>query len=373
VNGSRAWFEKDFYKVLGVGENASADEIKRAYKKLARQFHPDKNPGNKDAEEKMKDISEANDVLSDPKKREEYDQVRRVSRQGYVPGGGGAWQGNVRFEEGFPFDLGDILGGMFGGAGRRGGARGPQRGADLETTVQLTFEDAARGVTIPVRVKRDAPCNACGGSGDRSGWAHPCPTCNGSGVVNESQGMFSFARACSTCGGSGRQVQDPCPVCHGAGIVNATEEVKVKIPAGIRDGARVRIRNRGGAVAGGQTGDLFVVVSVQKHPVFGRSNADLTVDVPVSYSEAVLGTKVSVPTLEEPVTVKIPAGTESGKVFRVRGRGIAKPKGGRGDLLATVRVHVPKKISKEERELIEKLAAMDGDAAEQRARTVGGS
>lgn len=365
MNGSRAWFEKDFYKVLGVGENASADEIKRAYKKLARQYHPDKNPGNKDAEEKMKDVSEAQAVLSDPKKREEYDQVRRMSRSGYAPGGGR--QQNVRFEEGIPFDLGDLFGGIFGGGGRRGGARAPQRGADLETSVRISFEDAARGVTVPVRVTRDAPCVPCGGSGDRSGWAHPCPTCGGTGAVSESQGMFSFARACSTCGGSGRQIQNPCPVCHGAGIEHKTENVKVKIPAGIRDGARIRVRNRGGAVAGGQTGDLYVVVGVDKHSIFGRTESDLTVDVPMSFSEAVLGTKVSVPTLEEPVTVKIPAGTESGKVFRVRGRGIPKPKGGRGDLLATVRVQVPKKISKEERALIEKLAELDGGAAAQRA------
>ena len=316
----------------------------------------------------MKDISEAHDVLSDPKKREEYDQVRRMSRSGYAPPGGG-WQQNVRFEEGIPFDLGDLFGGIFGGGGRRGGARAPQRGADLETSVRVSFEDAARGVTVPVRITRDAPCTACGGSGDRSGWAHPCPTCGGTGTVQESQGMFSFARACPTCSGSGRQIQDPCPVCHGAGIEHKTETVKVKIPGGIRDGARIRVRGRGGAVAGGQTGDLYVVVSVERHPVFGRSDSDLTVDVPVSFSEAVLGTKVSVPTLEEPVTVKIPAGTESGKVFRVRGRGIPRPKGGRGDLLATVRVHVPKKISKEERALIEKLAELDGEAAAQRART----
>jgi molecular chaperone DnaJ len=367
MNGSRAWFEKDFYKVLGVGENASADELKRAFKKLAREHHPDRNPGNSEAEERMKDISEAHEVLSDPKKREEYDQIRRMSRSGYAPGGGGR-QGNVRFEEGIPFDLGDLFGGVFGG-GRRGSAREARRGPDLETSVRLSFEDAARGATVPVRVKRDAPCSACGGSGDRSGLAHPCPTCGGSGMTAESQGMFSFARTCPTCGGSGRHVQDPCPVCRATGIEHRTETVKVKIPAGISDGARIRVRNRGGAVAGGQTGDLYVIVHVERDPVFGRAGADLTVDVPVSYSEAVLGTKVTVPTLEEPVTVKIPAGTESGKVFRVRGRGIAKPKGGRGDLLATVRVHVPKKVSKEERGLLEKLAELDGDAAKERARS----
>ncbi|MGZ4127559.1 MAG: molecular chaperone DnaJ [Actinomycetota bacterium] len=369
MNGSRAWFDKDFYKVLGLSENATGEEIKRAFKKLARQHHPDRNPGNKDAEEKMKDISEAYDVLSDQKKREEYDQIRRMSRAGYAPGGGGGRQGNVRFEEGIPFDLGDLFGGIFGGGRRGGAAHAAPRGADLETSLRLSFEDAARGTTVPVRVTRDAPCTACGGSGDKSGWAHPCPTCNGTGVVAEGQGMFSFARACRTCGGSGRQVVDPCPQCHGAGIERRTETVKVKIPAGIRDGARIRVRNRGGAVSGGATGDLYVVVNVESHPVFGRSGSDLTVEVPVSYSEAVLGTKVSVPTLGEPVTVKIPAGTESGKVFRVRGRGISRPKGGAGDLLATVRVQVPKKISKEERELIEKLAQLDGDAASSRARS----
>jgi molecular chaperone DnaJ len=365
MNGSRAWFEKDFYSVLGVPENAPAEEIKRAYKKLASKVHPDRNPGNKEAEEKMKDISEANAVLSDPKKREEYDNIRRMSRAGYAPGGGG-WQQGGGFEGGIPFDLGDLFGGIFGG-GRRGGA-GSRRGADLETGVRLSFEDAARGATVPVKVRRDAPCQVCGGSGDRSGSARACPTCGGKGSVAESQGLFAFQRPCPTCGGSGRQIADPCANCRGSGVEHRTETVKVKIPAGINDGARIRVRGRGGAVQGGQTGDLYVVVGVDTHPVFGRAGSDLTIDVPVSYSEAVLGAKVAVPTLDEPVTVKIPAGTESGKVFRVRGRGIPRTKGGKGDLLATVRVKVPKKVSKEERELIEKLASLNGDVAKDRAR-----
>jgi molecular chaperone DnaJ len=370
VNGSRAWFEKDFYSVLGVQENATTDEIKRAYKKLAREFHPDKNPGNKEAEEKMKDISEAHGVLSDPKKREEYDEMRRLSRAGYAPGSGGQWQQGGGFEGGIPFDLGDLFGGVFGGGARRGRGAG-RRGADLETAIRISFEDAARGATVPVKVRRDAPCTTCGGSGDRSGSARTCPTCGGSGTVAESQGLFSFTRTCPACGGSGRQIADPCPTCRGSGVEHRTETVKVKIPAGINDGARIRVRGRGGAAAGAQTGDLYVVVGVEPHPVFGRSGTDLTIRVPISYSEAVLGTKVSVPTLDEPVTVKIPAGTESGKVFRVRGRGISRPKGGRGDLLVTVEVTVPKKVSKEERELIEKLASMNGGAAKDRARATG--
>jgi len=366
MNGSRVWFEKDFYSVLGVPENADAEEIKRAYKKLARQYHPDKNPGNKEAEEKMKDVSEANAVLSDPKKREEYDNIRRMSRAGYAPGGGG-WQQAGGFEGGIPFDLGDLFGGIFGGAGRRGGGAA-RRGADLETSVRISFGDAARGATVPVKIRRDAPCHVCGGSGDKSGAARPCPTCGGRGTVAESQGLFSFARPCPTCGGSGRQIADPCTNCKGSGVEHRTEQVKVKIPAGISDGARIRVRGRGGAVQGGQTGDLYVVVGVESHPIFGRAGADLTIEVPISYSEAVLGAKVTVPTLDEPVTLKVPAGTESGKVFRVRGRGIARTKGGTGDLLVTAHVKVPKKVSKEERELIEKLASLNGDPAKDRAR-----
>ena len=346
MNGSRAWFEKDFYGVLGVAENASADEIKRAYKKIAQQNHPDRNPGDKAAEERMKDASEAYAVVGDAAKRKEYDDIRRMSRAGYAPGAGGFGGGGV------PFDLDDLFGGIFGGRGARANRRGP----DLEAHVRISFEDAVRGVTVPVKVRRDAPCSSCNGSGDRSGRAQTCASCGGSGVTQQSQGMFSFARPCGACGGSGRTVADPCPSCRGAGVERRADEVKVKIPAGIGDGARIRVRGRGGAVTGGETGDLYVVVGVSQHDVFGRAGSDLTLALPVSFAQAALGANVTVPTLDGEVTLKVPAGTQPGKVLRVRGKGING-----GDLLVTVKVEVPSKLSKRERELIEQLAEAGGD------------
>lgn len=355
MNGSRAWLEKDFYKVLGVSEDASAAEIKRAYRKLATELHPDRNPGDKQAEERMKEASEAYSVLSDETRRKEYDEVRRMARAGY--GGGG-------FED-FGVDLSDLFGGIFGG-GRRGRAR--RRGADLETSVTVSFEDAARGATVPVSVRRDAPCSACGGSGDRSGTATICATCGGTGSVSENQGPFAFMRSCPSCGGAGRIVTDPCPVCGGAGVERRRDRVRVRIPAGVADGARIRVRGHGGAVPGGESGDLYVVVGVEPHPVFQRRGNQLTVTVPVSFEEAALGTKVTVPTLDgAPVTLKVPAGTQPGTTLRARGRGI-KTKRGTGDLLVTVQVQVPRTLTPEQREAIERLAEVNGPSA---ARTDG--
>jgi len=369
LNGSRAWFEKDFYKVLGVAENATADEIKRAFRKLARQYHPDKNPGDKASEEKMKEISEASDVLSDPKKRAEYDQVRQAVKAGYGAGGfgggfggqGGPFGPNVRVEGFDVGDLGDLFGGLFGaraGAGFGGQRRGPARGDDLETEVRVSFEDAIEGATVPIKVTRDAPCSTCGGNGAEPGSTiETCSQCGGSGTVGDNQGVFSFVRACPRCGGSGRLVTNPCHTCRGSGVQRRREEIKVRIPTGVRDGARIRVRGRGTAAGpGGQPGDLYVVVHVQPHPLFGRNGDDLTLTVPVTFPEAALGAQVKVPTLEEPVTLKIPAGTQSGKTFRVRGRGAPKRKGGRGDLLATVNVVVPDKLNKKEKEMLEQFA-----------------
>ncbi|HVL89508.1 MAG TPA: molecular chaperone DnaJ [Actinomycetota bacterium] len=354
------WLDKDFYEILGVAENASAEDIKRAYRKLARKHHPDRNPGDKAAEETMKKISEANDVLSDPKKRSEYDQMRRMARSGFggVPGGGG---GNANFNVGDLGDLGGIFGDLFGGGRRR---RGPARGPDLETGARITFDQAMAGETVAVRVQRDTPCDTCGGSGAAPGTApSACRSCGGSGMVGENQGLFSFQRPCGACGGAGRVIDTPCPACAGDGSVRRNDEVKVRIPAGIADGARIRARGRGGAgPRGGQPGDLFVVVRVAPHPVFGRSGADLTLDVPVGYAEAALGGEIKIPTLEGPVTLKIPAGTQPGRTFRVKGRGAPKPKGGRGDLLATVRVVVPENLSDDERALLEQLRARQNGA-----------
>jgi len=366
VNASRAWFEKDFYSVLGVPENASKDEIKRAYRKLATELHPDRNPGNAQTEDRMKDVSEAYSVLGDLQKRSEYDEVRRMQRSGMA--GGGFPGGGVRVEDlgGLGFDLGDVLGGMFGG--RRRGARS-RRGPDLETSARLSFEDAARGATVPVTLRRDAPCSACGGSGDRSGTAATCVTCGGSGSVGENQGPFAFMRSCPTCGGSGRTVSDPCPVCRGAGVENRAEQITVRIPAGVRDGARIRVRGRGGTVPGGQPGDLYVVVSVPAHPIFERRGNDLVVTVPISFTEAALGTTVTVPTLDDKsVTLKVPPGTQPGTTLRARGRGIKPARGAAGDLLVTVQVEVPRTLSREQRDLIEKLAASNGSPAGRRER-----
>ena len=366
MNGSRAWFEKDFYKVLGVSEAATAEEIKRAFRKLARQYHPDKNPNDKAAEERMKEISEASDVLSDPKKRSEYDEVRRMAKSGFGPGGfGGGGQGapfgfggNVRVEGFDVGDLGDLFGGLFGG--RMGGARarGPVRGDDLETEATIGFEDAIEGATIPIKITRDAPCATCGGSGAEPGSSiETCPQCSGSGRVGDNQGPFSFVRACPRCGGAGRIVTNPCHTCRGSGKQRRKEEIKVRIPAGVRDGARIRVRGRGAAAGpGGQPGDLYVVVHVQPHPLFGRQGDHLTLTLPITFTEAALGAQVKVPTLESPVTLKIPAGTQNGKTFRVRGRGAPKTKGGRGDLLVTVQVTVPEKLNKTEREMLEQFA-----------------
>ena len=276
-----------------------------------------------------------------------------MSRQGYRPGAGPGTAGGV------PFDMDDVFGQFFGGGGR---GRRAQRGADLETRVTLSFDDAYRGVTLPVRLNRDVACSACNGSGDASGRAQTCSACGGAGVTNQSQGMFSFARPCDVCAGSGRAVSTPCARCHGAGIERIEETVKVKIPAGIKDGARIRVRGRGGAARGAPAGDLFVVVTVEPHPTFARKGNDLTMTVPITYPAAALGAQVKVPTMNGPVTLKIPAGTQPGKTFRVRGKGMPNGRGS-GDLLVTVQVDVPTKLSDDERELIEKLASIR-DASE---------
>jgi len=367
LNGSRAWFEKDFYKVLGVPETASADEIKRAFRKLARQYHPDRNPDDKAAEERMKEISEASDVLSDPKKRTEYDEVRRMAHSGFGPGGfpgggfpGGNFGGNVRVED--LGDLGglfgDLLGGAFGGGVGRGRAQRPRRGDDLETEIRMSFEDAIEGATVPIRITRDAPCQTCGGSGAEPGTPiDTCPQCGGTGTVGDNQGVFSFVRACPRCGGAGRIVTNPCHTCGGSGVRRGKDEIKVRIPAGVRDGARIRLRGRGAAGGpGGQPGDLYVTVRVASHPIFGRQSDDLTMTLPITFTEAALGAQVKVPTLGAPVTLKIPAGTPNGKTFRVKGRGAPKRKGGNGDMLVTTQVIVPEKLNKKEREMLEQFA-----------------
>jgi molecular chaperone DnaJ len=369
----REWFEKDYYSVLGVPEGATEKEITRAYRKLAKENHPDANPGNREAEERFKEISAANDVLGDADKRKEYDEVRRMVASGggfgpggFGPGGFGPGGGGFTFEEGVDFS--DLLGGMFGGGGRgfgrggrgRGTRNAPQRGQDLETELHLDFMDAVHGVTTTVSFTAEAACSVCHGSGAKPGTVpQTCPDCHGSGHIAVDQGPFSFSQVCPTCGGRGSIITEPCSNCRGRGVEVRPRDVKVKIPIGVDDGQRIRVKGRGGAGAnGGPSGDLYVVVHVRPHPVFGRKGRlDLTVRVPLTFAEAALGAAVKVPTLTEPVTLKVKGGTKAGTTQKVKGRGIVPAKGSAGDLLVTFDVDVPAKLSKEQRQALEALAA----------------
>ena len=362
----REWFDTDYYGVLGVAKNATAAEIKKAYRKLAQKHHPDANQGNPAAEERFKEISASYEVLGDEEKRASYDRVREMGAGGFgsgfpggAPGGAGGSPGGFRYETVDVGDLGDLFGGMFGGAGgrgRRAGRAQPRRGADLETDVRLSFEDAMAGVTVPVKIDGPAVCHTCHGSGAAPG-TQPvvCPECGGAGQISVNQGFFQLAQTCPHCSGTGRIVETPCRTCNGTGAERRTRTVKVKIPAGVKNGARIRLAGKGEpGRAGSAAGDLFVRVHVARHAVFGRKGDDLTVELPVSYPEAALGANVQVPTLNGPVTLKVPAGTPTGKTFRVRGKGAPK-RSGHGDLLVKVNVDVPEKLSKRERELLGEL------------------
>jgi molecular chaperone DnaJ len=369
VAPQRDWFEKDFYKVLGVSDTADQKEITRAYRKLARENHPDTNAGDPAAEERFKEISSAYDVVGDADKRKEYDEVRKLGPAGGMfggPGGPGGPGGFGGFTDGA--DLGDLLGGIFGRRNRaRGGpprGAGPQRGADLEAELHLDFEDAVNGLTTTIHLTSDAACRTCHGSGAKPGTSPTtCPLCDGRGFLDDNQGYFSFSQPCPQCGGNGTVITDPCPTCRGSGIERRPREVKVRIPAGVNDGQRIRLKGRGGPGAnGGPPGDLYVIAHVNPHPIFGRKGKDLTLTVPVTFAEAALGANVSVPTLGgERVTIKVPAGTRSGRTFRVKGKGVPTSKG-TGDLLVTVEVAVPQKLSAAERKAVEALAAASDES-----------
>jgi len=342
---------KNPYEVLGVARTASAEEIKKAYRKLARRYHPDRNPDDPAAEERFKEVQAAYDLLSDPEKRRAYDAFGTA-------GPGAAGPRGVRFEEFDLGDLGDLFGSFFGGAGARRGAtaRRPSRGSDLETRVRISFEDSLRGVQVRIPVEAETACAVCGGTGAEPGTAPVvCPQCQGRGVVSESQGLFAFSTPCPRCRGNGTIVEKPCTRCRGTGRERTTKRYSVRIPAGARTGTRIRLKGKGEAGRhGGPPGDLHVVVEVEPSPLYERRGSDLVLDVPVTFAEAALGATVEIPTPDGPVALKIPAGTESGKLLRVRGRGAPHVKGnGRGDLLARIRVTVPKKLTKAEREALE--------------------
>jgi molecular chaperone DnaJ len=357
------------YDTLGVKKDASADEIKKAYRKLARENHPDRNPGDNAAEERFKDVQAAYDVLSDPEKRKQYDQFG--SANGRPGAGAGPAGGFADFDLG---DLGDLFGGMFGGAGRRGrgGPRRPvpERGADIETVVSLSFEDSLRGATVRVPVETETACHTCGGSGARPGTApRICPECNGRGVVSESQGFFALSQPCPRCRGNGTVIEEPCATCHGTGRERVTKRYNVKIKPGVRDGSRIRLAGKGEPGRnGGPAGDLYVVTRVAPSPLYERRGADLVIEVPVTYPEAALGATVEVPTPDGKVSLKVPAGSQDGKLLRLKGRGAPKLKGGgKGDLLARVRVTVPKKLSKAEKEALEELRKVSKESPRETA------
>jgi molecular chaperone DnaJ len=350
---------RDLYEVLGVSKGASQDEIKKAYWKLARQYHPDRNPGDKEAEERFKEVQGAYDVLSDQKKRKEYDQLgsRIFSGAGGPRGGNFQWSGNI----GDLGDLSDLFGDIFGGArssSPRGRAQRGEKGRDVEVQVNLSFEDSLKGLTTKIPVELETSCSACKGTGAEPGTSPKiCPECRGRGVVSESQGLFALSQPCPRCGGNGTVIEQPCRRCTGTGRERRTKRYTVKIPAGVKDGTQIRLKGKGEAgYGGGSAGDLIVVTRVAPSPLFKRRGADLILDVPVTYAEAALGANVEIPTPEGRISLKVPPGSEDGKLLRVKGRGAPKLNGGgKGDLLARVRVVVPKKLTKAEREALENL------------------
>jgi molecular chaperone DnaJ len=372
---TKDYIEKDYYAALGVAKDASAGEIKKAYRKLARELHPDKNPGDTASEARFKEVSEAYDVLSDDATRKEYDEARSLFGSGGMGGGfrGGSYPGNgstfdmsdIFGNAGGTADLGDLFGGLFGNAaGTRTRPRpaSPTRGRDVNAEVSLSFDEAVHGATLPLQLSGPGACKTCHGSGARPGTApHRCPTCGGSGFISSNQGAFGFSEPCRDCRGTGQVVDDPCPECSGSGVTTQTRTITVRVPAGVRDGARLRIGGKGTPGGrGGPAGDLYVTVHVGAHQLFGRVGDDLTLTVPVTFSEAALGATVRVPTLDGSVGVKIAPGTPSGRTLRVRGRGVPK-KSAAGDLLVTVEVAVPQKLNAAAREALTNYASAQPD------------
>jgi len=372
---TKDWIEKDYYKVLGVAKDAKPDEIKKAFRKLARENHPDQNANNPDAEKRFKDISEANSVLSDEKKRKEYDEARSLFGSGgfRFPGGG---QGpsmedlfrNAGGQGAAGGNISDLFGNLFGGTSTRrtSTTRGPRRGQDIEGEATIDFTDAVDGVTVTMQTVSDDACGACSGTGAKSGTLPKvCPTCQGSGMeTSTSGGVFAVTEPCHECRGRGLIVEEPCPVCGGSGRGRSTKSMQVRIPAGVTDGRRIRIKGKGGAGEnGGAPGDLYVLVRVRPHKLFGRNGDNLTLNLPVTFTEAALGADVSVPTLSgQRVTLKIGPGTPNGRTFRVRGKGVHKADGTSGDLLVTVEVQVPHALNDTAKEALESFAAALGES-----------
>jgi molecular chaperone DnaJ len=351
--------KRDYYEVLGVDRSASEEEIKKAYRKLALRFHPDKNPdGHREAEERFKEISEAYQILSDAERRSQYD---RFGHAAFAQGGAAGFD----FTAGFEDILGDLFGDFFGtGRGARGGRRRTRRGQDLQYQLEVSFEEAARGCEKTISIPRVVRCETCEGRGAKPGTTpKPCPQCGGSGQIRFQQGFFSIAKTCGQCGGEGSIIAHPCASCSGTGTQRVVHTLNIKIPAGVDTGSRLKLRGEGEAgPSGGPSGDLYVLIQVREHPLFVRDGADIICEVPISIAQAALGTEVDVPTLNGRAKVKVPAGTQGGQVFRLKGHGIPDLSGyGRGDEIVRILVETPRKLSPRQRELLEEFARLSGE------------
>ena len=360
--------KRDYYEVLGVSKNASEDEIKRAYKKLARKYHPDMNPGDKEAEEKFKEVNEANEVLSNPEKKAKYDQFGFAG----VDPNYGAGQGGYGGAGGFDFgDLGDIFGSFFGGGfgGQQQRRNGPQRGESIRVSVSLSFTEAAFGCEKELTVERMEQCTTCKGSGCAPGTTpEVCPECHGSGVVQTRRqtpmGVFASSNPCRKCGGTGRIIHQPCPDCHGGGFTRKRKTIKVSIPAGIDNGQTISIRGQGHAGKnGGPAGDLLITITVRPHELFRREGTSVLCEAPITFTQAVLGAELEIPTIDGKVKYTLPEGTQSGTTFRLKGKGIPSINGrGRGDQYVTVYIETPKNLNKEQEEALKKFAETMGES-----------
>lgn len=364
--------KRDYYEVLGLDKDASQEDIKRAYRKVAVSNHPDRNPGDTEAEERFKEATEAYEILADQEKRQAYDQFGFAGVEGMGGGGGAGGQGGAQdfssvfrdFEDIFG-DFGDIFGSFFGGGGGRRRSTGAQRGADLQYTLEIPFEDAVFGKKVDISYEKKVACSSCGGSGASGGSGKKtCPTCGGSGQVRRSSGFFSIASPCPTCSGEGFVIENPCEVCGGTGIQSKQQKVKVSIPAGIESGKRINIPGQGDAGPnGGPPGDLYVLIRVKPHEYFERRGSDLYCVIPITFTQAALGSEIQVPTIDgKRVKVKVPAGTQNGKTMRLKNEGVPYLHNAnkRGDMYIKLRVDVPKKLSSKEKELMKQLAELEG-------------
>ncbi|MEJ2575507.1 MAG: molecular chaperone DnaJ [Gammaproteobacteria bacterium] len=341
--------KRDYYEVLGVSKNASEAELKKAYRRQAMKFHPDRNPGDSEAEAKFKECKEAYEVLADPQKRAAYDQFGHAGVEGGGFGGAAGGFGGASFSDIF----GDVFGDIFGGG--RGGGQRVHRGADLRYNLEISLEEAVRGTTVKIRVPTLTNCEACHGTGARKGTSpKACPTCQGAGQVRMQQGFFSVQQTCPTCHGRGQVIEEPCPSCHGHGRVQEHKTLSVKVPPGVDVGDRIRLAGEGEAGEhGGPSGDLYVQINVKPHPIFTRDEANLYCEVPIPFTKAALGGELEVPTLDGKIMLKIPDGTQTGRMFRMRGKGVKPVRGGPvGDLICRVVVETPVKLTEQQKDLL---------------------